>query len=46
MITENLVAERIAIDHYRELIRYFGENDPSTERMLKWTDGRRGTPTT
>src|SRR5215831_19306031 len=24
MIKENLIAERIAIDHYRELIRYFG----------------------
>ncbi len=30
MIRENLVAERIAVDHYRELIRYFGEDDPTT----------------
>src|SRR5271155_3617195 len=36
MITENLVAERIAIDHYRELIRHFGEDDPATKRMLEW----------
>jgi bacterioferritin len=36
MIAENLVAERIAIDHYRELIRYFRDDDPTTERMLKW----------
>ena len=36
MIKENLVAERIAIDHYRELIRYFGEDDPTTKRMLEW----------
>jgi bacterioferritin len=36
MIKENLVAERIAVDHYRELIRFFGENDPSTRRMLEW----------
>jgi bacterioferritin len=36
MIKENLIAERIAVDHYRELIRYFGEDDPSTARMLKW----------
>ena len=36
MIRENLVAERIAVDHYRELIRYFGEDDPTTQRMLKW----------
>ena len=36
MIRENLIAERIAVDHYRELIRYFGDDDPSTVRMLKW----------
>ena len=36
MIRENLIAERIAVDHYRELIRYFGEDDPSTTRMLRW----------
>jgi bacterioferritin len=35
MIRENLVAERIAIDHYRELIRYFGENDPTTRSLLE-----------
>jgi bacterioferritin len=35
MIRENLIAERIAIDHYRELIRYFGDNDPSTRVMLE-----------
>jgi len=35
MIKENLIAERIAIDHYRELIRYFGENDPGTRIMLE-----------
>jgi bacterioferritin len=34
MIKENLVAERIAVDHYRELIRYFGEDDPGTKKML------------
>ena len=36
MIRENLIAERIAVDHYRELIRFFGEDDPSTRRMLEW----------
>ncbi len=36
MIKENLIAERIAIEHYQELIRYFGNDDPTTERMLKW----------
>src|SRR5579862_1672915 len=30
MIKENLIAERIAVDHYRELIRYFADGDPST----------------
>jgi bacterioferritin len=35
MIKENLIAERIAIDHYRELIRYFGEKDPTTRTMLE-----------
>jgi bacterioferritin len=35
MIKENLVAERIAVDHYRELIRYFGDNDPGTRTMLE-----------
>ena len=35
MIKENLVAERIAVDHFRELIRYFGENDPATRIMLE-----------
>ena len=35
MIKENLIAERIAVDHYRELIRYFGEDDPGTRTMLE-----------
>src|ERR1700724_3033775 len=35
MIKENLIAERIAVDHYRELIRYFGEDDPGTRTMLQ-----------
>jgi bacterioferritin len=35
MIKENLVAERIACDHYRELIRYFGEKDPTTRVMME-----------
>ena len=36
MIKENLIAERIAVDHYRELIRYFGDDDPGTKSMLQW----------
>jgi bacterioferritin len=35
MIRENLIAERIAVDHYRELIRYFGNEDPGTRAMLE-----------
>jgi bacterioferritin len=35
MIKENLIAERIAVDHYRELIRYFGDDDPATKVMLQ-----------
>jgi bacterioferritin len=35
MIKENLVAERIAVEHYRDLIRYFGEKDPTTRVMLE-----------
>jgi bacterioferritin len=35
MLKENLIAERIAIDHYRELIRYFGDGDPTTRTMLE-----------
>ena len=35
MIKENLIAERIAVDHYRELIRYFGDRDPGTRIMLE-----------
>jgi bacterioferritin len=35
MIEEDLVAERIAIMHYRELINWFGTADPTTRRMLE-----------
>jgi len=35
LIKENLIAERIAVDHYRELIRYFGNDDPGTKSMLQ-----------
>ncbi|MDP3846789.1 MAG: ferritin-like domain-containing protein [Pseudomonas sp.] len=35
MIKEDLVAERIAIDSYRELIVYLGDQDPTTSQMLK-----------
>jgi len=35
MIKENLIAERIAVDHYRELIRFFADDDPATRVMLE-----------
>jgi bacterioferritin len=35
MIRENLIAERIAVDHYRELIRFFADDDPGTRVMLE-----------
>jgi bacterioferritin len=35
MIRENLVAERIAIDSYREMAAYVGEDDPTTKNMLE-----------
>ncbi|MBD5634336.1 MAG: ferritin-like domain-containing protein [Candidatus Eremiobacteraeota bacterium] len=35
MIKENLIAERIAVEHYRELIRYFEDKDPTTRVMLE-----------
>ena len=35
MIKENLIAERIAVEHYRELIRYFADKDPGTRLMIE-----------
>ena len=35
MIKEDLVAERVAIDSYSEMIRYIGDRDPTTRRMLE-----------
>jgi bacterioferritin len=35
MIKEDLVAERIAIDSYREMVRYLGNDDPTTRRMME-----------
>ncbi len=35
MIRENLIAERIAIDTYREIIRYLGDNDVATRRIFE-----------
>jgi bacterioferritin len=35
MIQEDLIAERIAIDSYREMIAYLGNDDPTSRRMLE-----------
>ena len=35
MIQEDLIAERIAIDSYGAMIRYLGNDDPTTRRMLE-----------
>jgi bacterioferritin len=35
MIRENLIAERIAIDTYREIIRYLGDKDVTTRRLFE-----------
>ena len=35
MIREDLVAERIAIESYGDMIRYVGDTDPTTRRMLE-----------
>ena len=35
MIKEDLIAERIAIESYRELVAYLANNDPTTQRMVK-----------
>ncbi|HKD09083.1 MAG TPA: ferritin-like domain-containing protein [Bryobacteraceae bacterium] len=35
MIRENLIAERIACEHYRELVRFFADKDPTTRTMIE-----------
>lgn len=35
MIRENLVAERIAIESYGEMVRYLSDDDPTTRRMME-----------
>lgn len=35
MIRENLAAERVAVDSYREMIEYLGDDDPTTRRRLE-----------
>ena len=35
MVYEDLVAERIAVDSYREIIQYIGDKDPTTRRIFE-----------
>ncbi|WP_028631807.1 MULTISPECIES: ferritin-like domain-containing protein [Pseudomonas] len=35
MVLEDLVAERIAVDSYREIIQYIGDKDPTTRRIFE-----------
>jgi len=35
MIKEDLVAERIAIDSYREIIQFLGNDDPTSRRLME-----------
>ena len=35
MLREDLIAERIAIESYREQVRFFADHDPTTRRMLE-----------
>lgn len=35
MITEDLVAERVAIESYSEIVRWLGNDDPTTRRMIE-----------
>jgi len=35
MVREDLVAERIAVESYTEIIRYLGDDDPTTRRMIE-----------
>ena len=35
MIREDLIAERIVIETYREMVRYFGQKDPVSRRLME-----------
>ena len=35
MLKEDLVAERIAIESYGEIVRYLGNDDPTTRRLME-----------
>jgi bacterioferritin len=40
MIKEDLVAERIAIESYKEMIDFVGKDDPTTRRLFEWILGQ------
>ena len=40
MVKEDLIAERVAIDSYREIINYLGEKDPTSRRLMEWILGQ------
>ena len=35
MIKEDLIAERIAVESYSEIVRFLGEKDPTSRRMME-----------
>jgi bacterioferritin len=35
MLRDDLIAERVAIEAYTEMIRYIGEDDSTTRRLLE-----------
>jgi bacterioferritin len=36
MIREDLIAERIAIESYRDIIQFLGDKDPTSKRLMEW----------
>src|SRR5665213_453930 len=36
MLAEDLIAERIAIENFREIIGYVGDSDPGTRQLFEW----------
>jgi bacterioferritin len=36
LLRENLIAERVAISTYNEIVRWLGEDDPTTRRLIEW----------
>jgi bacterioferritin len=35
MIREDLIAERIAVESYSEIVRYLSDNDPTSRRLME-----------